>query len=717
MRIAIGRCVKHLFLTKNTPKDGIDARSSFFIVPRAVALSILFLISTSLSTFGENNDGSDDLLDQELKWLKAESVIYSVSKKEERLFETPAATYVITQEDIRRSGATTIPDLLRTVTGVNVANLDASKYAVSIRGFNDRFANKLLVLIDGRSIYTPTFSGVLWEAQHLVLEDVKRIEVIRGPGTTLWGANAVNGIINIMTKHSADSQGSFVEAGVGKEEEGFGSFRYGSTVGEMATYRIYGKFFNHDGFQAISSVSNEDDWRIGLGGFRVDLKTHGSDAFIFEGKIFNLVAGSSADQHDLDPAAIPDPVTGAFLTNRNEDLIERGGHILSRWEHIVSERSDLRLQMYYDRYERDQNISGLEENVDTIDLDFQHHLAFNDVHDVVWGAGYRHMKIVIDGGPIINVDDRKESVNQGNAFVQDTMELIPNELYFTWGSKFEYLDYSGLEIQPGMRIRWTPTENQTLWASATRAVRAPGKFDDDINIVGIRQNRTVPPGMTIPLTIRARGNKDVDSEELIAYELGYRIQPTNALSLDLATFFNDYSKLRNFQLSSFDPATLTQFFDMNNKAHGETYGMELSATWQATDNWRLTASYSLIDIQIHNDSPTAAPEFVESDEIKTPNHQAHMRSSWDLPWNIEWDLMLFFVDTIGQFNDDLTKTTVPSYFRLDVRLGWRPRDNVEINVVGQNLLDNRHPEFVIVPPRLNPAEVERTVYAAIKWYF
>ena len=674
-------------------------------------------------------ESPDYLIDEELKWLRAEAIIYSASKKKEKLFETPAAAYVLTSEDIRRSGHTTIPEVLRMVPGLNVARIDGNKWAVSARGFNERLANKLLVLVDGRSVYTPLFAGVFWEEQDLLLDNIERIEIIRGPGAALWGSNAVNGVINIISKNSKDTLGGFVEAGGGAELEQFVNFRYGDQMGEDITYRIFGKEFNQDNFHESGNFPTDDEWRSWSGGFRIDWNRSPNDSLMLQGRIYEETGRRA--QNVIDPALGLDDVpigTNVFINPfpltkiETVDLTYRGGHLLGRLEHQFSDISNLRLQVYYERTDHDGATFEPPEVRDTIDFELQHSLMLNDIHDVVWGAGYRLGRHNTEASPAVTFDPQDETLDLFNVFLQDSIGIIPERLFLTLGSKFEHNDFTGFEIQPSARVLLLPNDRHTIWGSVARAVRSPARVDQDIDATIARFGGNDGTNRTL-LQIRGSGGKDFDREELVAYELGYRVRVTEDLTLDITSFYNDYSELQNRNIiNRVIPLNATDtLFDsvavIVNDMSGESYGAEVNANWNPSEFWRLTASYAYLDIQLHNENPTISNAGSETQENESPHHQANLVSSLDLPWNLQFNVGIYYVDTIVVDNVLVADVRVPSYIRTDMSLAWRPIENLEVRIVGQNLFDSHHPESGTTLTNIIQTEIERTVFGSIKWHF
>ncbi|NQT41038.1 MAG: TonB-dependent receptor, partial [Planctomycetes bacterium] len=444
-----------------------------------------------------------NILDMDLDQLAATDVVVSaldvevtsVSKQESTVGRSPAAIFVITQEMIRRSGVTSVPEALRMAPGLEVARISSHSWAITARGFNnDRYANKLLVLIDGRTVYTPQFSGVYWDVQDLLLEDVERIEVIRGPGGTLWGANAVNGVINILTKKAKDTQGLLVTAGGGTEDSAITGIRYGGKVGDGLNWRVYGKFFERDGsfpvagnYPANSGMdSAHDDWRVGRGGFRLDweLDPCRRDVITVQGDYYGGTESKIRQITTRDP-----PDYTEFL-NQRIDLA--GANVLTRWTHAVNKESDLALQFYYDRTFRDTGISQSE--INTLDIDFQHRFPLARRHRVIWGAEYR--QVHDDLVPFafgIDFVPHERTTQVFSMFVQDEITLVDERLFLTVGSKFENNTYSDFEYQPSARVLYTPTPRQAAWAAASRAVRTPARFDHDGQVVLFRMPFPPPP--------------------------------------------------------------------------------------------------------------------------------------------------------------------------------------------------------------------------------
>lgn len=630
--------------------------------------------------------------------------ISSAAKKEQKLGETAAAAYIITQEDLRRSGATSIAEALRMVPGLNVAQINSNSWAVSARGFNSRFANKLQVLIDGRSVYTPLFSGVFWDVQDTLLEDVDRIEVIRGPAGTLWGANAVNGVINVLTKNAKDTQGTLITMGAGTEEQGFGAVRYGTALGEAFHVRLFGKYFNRDDFTGGGSgKDSHDEWKFGRGGLRADWAPSERDSFTILGDYYSGSVGERLPISTFTPPFVRD-VTGNFPVS--------GTSVLGRWRRMLSNQADLKLQFYYDRTERKSPVHR--ETRDTVDWDFQHRFAPADKLELIWGAGYRYSSDRIANSSVIAFSPRARGDHLFNAFIQNDLTLVENRLRLTLGSKFEYNSYTRFEAQPNARILWTPHDHHAFWAAVSRAVRTPSRFEHTIDgVFSVAPPLTANCLALVPCAARVLGNKDYRSEALIAYEVGYRTQLTPWLSGDVATFYHRYRDLRTVEPGpAFVAATpvphvvLPLVFENSMKGHG--YGVEVSSTWSPMDFWKLTLGYTFLKVHLKLDR-SSQDTLSRGSARDSPQNQFHLRSYLDLPFHLSLDGALYYVDSVPN-------QKVSSYTRADLAVGWSPGKHFEARIVGQNLFDRSHREFGS-SFLTNPTRPERSVYGKLIWRY
>ncbi len=657
--------------------------------------------------FGPVSPAAAGSLPSDLTELSIEALmdieITSLSKKNQKLSEAPAAVFVITQEDIRRSGATSIPEALRMVPGLQVAQITSSQWAVTSRGFNGRFGNKLLVLMDGRSVYTPLFSGVFWEVQDTLLEDVERIEVIRGPGGSIWGANAVNGVINIITKSAADTQGGLVVAGAGTEEKAFGSFRYGGAFHEDIYFRFFGKYFDRDAAVFADGSDAADSWDFLRGGFRMDAAPGSDNRFMLQGETYG---GTTGDRVDIGTYTPP------YVEIKDTEGDYSGGHLLGRWERDLGTGSDLGLQLYFDRAAGDPSLGDF--RADTYDVDFQHRFQLGRRQEVIWGLGYRYIQDTVSGGQGIELDPINYSQDLFSGFIQDEIELWEGFAFLTLGTKLEHNDFTGLEVQPNARLLFKADERNSVWLSVARAVRTPSRGETDSQV----RDRVIPPTPPNPFALQpvVNGDDDFKTEELWAYEAGYRTQPLDTLSIDVALFYNDYDQLRATELQlpelEFDPAPPHLIIPtlLRNNMAGHTYGLEVTADWQVSSYLRLQGSYSYwkADLTLENDA--IPEETLAATEDSSPRHQVSLRSSFNLPGNVELDLW-------GRYVDRLPAYDISSYVTLDARLAWEPVEGLELALVGWNLLDDQHPEFEPEFLGTVATEVQRSVYAKITWRF
>jgi iron complex outermembrane receptor protein len=664
--------------------------------------ALLGLLAVGSVCHGAEAPGPTDLTELPLESL-LQMEVSLVSRTPEKLSSSPAAIAVVTQEDIRRSGSTSIEEALRLVPGLQVARVDAGQWAITARGFNDVFANKLLLLQDGRTLYTPLFSGVFWDVQGTMMEDIERIEVVRGPGAALWGANAVNGVINIITKSARETQGLLLAAGGGTEERAFASVRYGARISEHAYFRVYGTYQNHDASLLADGERADDSWQLGRWGFRVDWELSEQNHLSLQGEAYR---GAINQVYSVFDAS--DPVTLSRMVPDEYEVV--GGHLLGRWIHAFGADSELRVQAYYDRAERD--IVIFREKRDTFDVEFQHQSALGSRQDVVWGAGFRFTGDDIGNSSTISLNPSSRTLNLFSSFVQDQITVVPERLEATLGTKLERNDFSGWEVQPGARLSWTPSAEHTLWGSISRAVRTPSRAEDDIIL-----NQVIAPGGLFPGSPAALttiyGNRRFKSEELLAYEIGYRFQPQANLSIDLAAFYNDYDRLRTLEpgASPTQPVVPGPGLPLHveNELFGEAYGVELAATWEITRWWRLQPAYSFLDLELHR-RPGSQDTISEHDEGKSPRHQVSVRSSVDLPYE-------FAIACVVRYVDRLPALNISSYVGLDVRLSWRPTRHLEFSIIGQDLLDNRHTEFRPSFIDTQQTDVQRGVYGKVLWRF
>jgi iron complex outermembrane recepter protein len=628
--------------------------------------------------------------------------VTTVSRKSENIFNAAAAIHVITQEDIRRSGVNSLPEALRMAPGLEVARPNSRQWAISSRGFNDTFANKLLVLMDGRTLYTPLFSGVFWEEVDTVLEDVDRIEVIRGPGATLWGANAVNGVINILTKSARDTQGLLISGGGGLEERAFGTVRYGGQLGTNAFYRVYAKYFDRDESTLLDGGGGVgDSWWKTQQGFRLDWELNEINKLTLQSDYYY---GDFGGRYFLSSFTPP----GLFAKEIRTET--KGFNTLGRWTHHFSSDSELALQAYYDRTDRSFGIG--KELRDTVDIDLQHRFHLGGQHEIVWGGGYRYSVDELSQGPDLTLANPSRGVQLGSAFVQDEIALFSDRLHVTLGTKIEHNDFTGLEVQPSGRIAWRPNNRHTLWGAISRAVRTPSRTERDIRIF-VDPGNLLPPSL-FPILVALEGNRDFDSEELLAYEMGYRVEVVPRLILDVAAFYNDYDRIRALKTSPLEfqstpsPHLLIPVA-FNNDLYGASYGTEASVTWQPFDRWRLRAGYTYLQMDLKTRGATpSVTELVEKSGV--PEHQFLLWSDADLGRHVEWGIGVRHVD-------ELKAQLVAGYTALETRLAWKPTPNIELALIGRDLLDPEHREFAPSILTFRRVEVDRAVYGKLTLRF
>jgi iron complex outermembrane recepter protein len=663
----------------------------------------------SAETDPVDSGDSTDFTEFSLEELK-DVVIVSASKKPEMVSDTAAAVYVITQEDIRRSGVTSIPEALRLAPGVQVARITATDWAVNIRGLNSQFARNLLVLIDGRSVYTHVFSGVFWDIQDTVLEDIERIEVIRGPGAAIWGGNAVNGVINIITKKAGKTQGGQAIV-LGGSEEQSASVRYGGTLSNQAFYRTYAKFFNRGDLSDVTTTldsqssdpndaQSSDNWRSGRGGFRLDMTPgHGlaessSDAFTLQGEVYR-----NRYDKEFERRSIIFPGAVSLNTNETATSAAVGWHLQGAWQHTIASDSATTLQVYHDYTDKDYDPgSG---RVNTTDLDFQHHLTLAERHEFVWGFEYKNINDKFDDSANISMSPSHLSQNLWSVFVQDEIALQPKGWSLVIGSKFEHNEYTGLEIQPSLRALYKPDEMLSAWAAVSRAVRVPSRLELHGRTSDMVELPDVNP--SAPVEVVTLGNSDLDPESLIAYELGMRLKPGPALWIDTAVFYNDYEDLIGLELISSDLANNRYNLGYSNNTSGQSYGLEAALDWKATSNWLLGATYTYLHTLIKENNvqdPTLAALIAKG---SNPRHTFSIRSFLDVTPDIDCDLWFRYVSRLPERDID-------SYTVLDARLAWRVRPDLELSLVGQNLLESGHSEF-------SSLEIERSIYGKLDWKF
>lgn len=671
----------------------------------ATAVALLCVVGVDMARATTENN---EYLDMDIGQLMNVTVT-SVAKKAQPLSDAAAAVFVLTQEDIRRSGVTTVPDALTMAPGLQVAKISASKWAVSSRGFAGLTSNKLLVLIDGRSVYSPGHSGVFWDTQNVMLEDVERIEVVRGSGGTLWGANAVNGVINIITKKAEDTQGALIRAGVGSQQTLSSAARFGSKISDVASGRLYLTYDDHASSTLHQTNGDADDsWQPMQTGFRMDGKPGDGKDWTLQGDVYQ----NSGDQMVF-PYWTSESVLPAALI---DEIDAKGGNLLGRWRQELGDGQAVTFKGYYDNAQRDEAIYKLQ--FDTLDLDLQYETKLGHRQNLTMGTGYRSVQGSFDRTFQIYLPDRSDSLY--SAFLQDEINILTDRLWLTLGSKYEHNDYTGSEWQPSGKLLWKPAERHSLWASAARAVRTPAIVEQYGRVTMARYstpNPFFPAGPPLEGTVSFVGNPDFDSEIVNAYETGYRWQATDALSFDLALFYNDYDEIYTVK----PPATpsLDMEYEFVNGQSGHGYGFELAADWKARPWLSFVFTYAYLQLNLSTDPMVGSQSSSSLVEAAAPQQQVGIRSSILLA--SDWRLNLWgrYVDEIaGRNSTDLLGPLVPidAYCQLDVNLIWTPNKQLEVMLAGQNLTNSGQLQYL--SEYSTPAtEIDRGVYGKVTWRF
>jgi iron complex outermembrane receptor protein len=597
--------------------------------------------------------------------------VTSVSKKPEKLSDAPAAIFVITREDIRRSGAASVPEALRLAPNLEVAKVDAFTWAITARGFNSHNGNKLLVLIDGRTVYSPFFSGVWWDAQDVVLEDIDRIEVISGPGSALWGSNAVNGVINITTRSARETGGALVKATAGKGPQG-GVARYGFDLPGEGAFRVYAKATSQASDALQSGAPAMDEWHSAQGGFRGDWG-HSGNTLTVQGDAYKNTLASTPQ--------------GPGIAD--------GGNLLGRWERALSPDSGFQIQVYGDRVLR--KIPGLfAVRTDTLDVDVQGHLSLGTRNALVWGGGYRSMDDHMQNSATVAVLPAHQILGLGNIFLQDTIGLVPERLDLTLSAKVEHNDFTGTEFLPDARLAWKLAAGQLVWAAASRAVRTPSPFDSEFYEPGN------PPYLL-------SGGPYFKSEIVEAYQLGYRLQAPSGFSLSVSPFFNHYERIRSlepdYDLPPFIPGFIPAYVTANGM-EGHGWGVELWGDLPVNAWWRLKPAYSYLRQELRLAPWSLNPQGISA-EGNDPRHRILLTSLMSpAPW-LELDFTLRHVSA-------LPDPQVPAYTTMDAHVGWKPRPGLEVALIGQNLFQPQHWEF---NPVQSGAAMARSALLRVTWAF
>ena len=617
--------------------------------------------------------------------------VVSASKKQQRLADTAASVFVITREMIRRSGLTSVPELLRLAPGVEVARVDNSRWAIGIRGFNSPLDTKLLVLVDGRSVYNDTFSGVYWAAQDMPVEEIDQIEVVRGPVAAIWGANAVNGVINIITRSLRDTRGGTVTAGAGGDMSGYGSASFSGALGPHASFRTYAGYRVHDALQGPPG-NNEGSWIHRTGGFRMEFDVSNSDSVSIQGQ------GYTGNENDVIGYLAPFRYNPGPL--QREPLFYSGGSIVGEWKRTISDRSWVAVRAYFDHYQ--ENEADVDKNLNVTNLELEHHWALSSRHELVWGLGYRGS--VHDSVAGLPMYFGSQNTHLFSGFVQDEYSLIPDKLHLIAGTQIEHNSFTGLEIQPSVRMLWQPSRKYSTWVAVSRAVRTPSLVETNSTYRFVDYDL----GHIFPMV--ATGTPNLISETLLGYEIGQRIDLNRRVALDVSGFYNFYNHhvVESPSKLYIDPRGFVMIPEIySNSGKIRTYGGEASLDFSPARNWTLQTGYSWLRLL-----PVDYNQRLASFQITgptDPQHQAQLHSNWDVTGTLQLDASVYYTSSIPAFG-------LPDHWRADLRLGWRPSRRVEFSVTGQNLLSPAHAEFVYeVFGRT--MDVRRGITGNVRWSF
>ena len=664
--------------------------------------------ATTTSSFQNDQQTATQLKKLSLQELSNIEVT-TTTKGPENAFRTPAAIYVITGEDIQRAGVTTIPDALRLAPGIEVAQIDSSKWSVGIRGFGSRLSRSVLVLIDGRTVYTTLLAGTYWEVQDLALADIDRIEVIRGPGGTIWGPNAVNGVINIITKSTSETHGTRVSAGGGNVAQGFVTYRYGGGAGNGLNYRVYGKAFTR-GPMYHSDGRNFDDWRSAQGGFRMDWAHGKKDVFTLQGDLYKQENGESV---------VATSYTAPYTRVIDANAHLSGGNILGRWTRTLSTGNDIQVQAYYDRANRrEPNFADLR---DTFDVDFIQHLRIPR-NSFTWGVGARFSHgddTQVVSGLTFSPASRTDRLITG--FVQDEFAIVPKRLSLTVGTKLLHTNFTNFELEPSGRLLWTPNDRMSFWTAYTQAVRTPSDAEHDFFLSGFLGVVNGVPGIPdgTPFFARFNANRNFRPERLNGYELGYRQLVTGKVFVDVATFYNHYRDLFSEDITGppfieTDPAPTHLLLpaEFGNGILGQTKGIEISPEWRPAGFWRLRGAYSYLHMSLEKSPNSRDVGSIPGIVGSSPAHQVFVASSFDLPEAVSFDIDYRFVSALPAQNVD-------AYSTMDARFAKRFAHGFELSVAGRNLLQPHHPEFGTDPGATSDlvtlVGIRRSAYIRLAW--
>ena len=627
--------------------------------------------------------------------------VTSVSKKQQKVSRVASTIFVLTEEDIQNSGARNLPDILRMVPGLDVAQINGNTWAVSARGLNGQFSSDLLVLLDGRDVYSPTFGGVFWDTFDMLLDDIDRIEIICGPGGSIWGENAVNGVINIITKKAADTKGTTLIAGGGNTYQTFGTAQFGGKLGQKTDYRVYARYFDIAQSQAVDGGQGRDGWHTLRGGFRSDTTLTSKDNLTVQGDMY------SGRQGDVAPTITS--ITAAGPMQKSIFVNLSGGYIQGIWNHTRSEESGSTLMLSYDQYRRDDLLTDQRK---TFNLDFHDHLKWGDRNQIVWGLAYRGSFEASVGNFEISFLPPREDYHVFSGFLQDEVAIFPNRLYVTLGAKFEHNSYSGFAVLPSVRAVYQFNERKSIWAAASRAIRSPAEINESARFVVT--TFILPDGT--PAEASVIGNANQKNETADVYEIGYRASFNTHFSVDLEGYYNIYGQQASIEPGKpfFDDTILPGHlvFPLNyaNLTAGEAHGLEMSATWKVTDHWTLSPSYDFERIHFHPEASSLDTAEAALANGSDPHEHARLRSRVELPHHVNWNTLVYFTSPLAY-------SGVPSYTRIDANLLWQCNENLRFGIYGQNLLREQHLEFLNGGGATAATLVRRSYYAKLTWKF
>jgi iron complex outermembrane receptor protein len=676
------RFLKREHCRRAEPCPGRSRSSTGQVLTLLVLCLLLPFVSATaqVETADAAHDSTNPLRDLSLEQL-GDVKVTTVSKEPEQIWRTAAAIFVLTSEDIQRSGATSIPQALRLIPGVEVGRIDSNQWAVGIRGSESNFSKGVLVLIDGRSVYTPLFAGVYWDVQDVMLEDIDRIEVVRGPGATVWGPNSADGVINIITKKSSETQGMAASVLGGNIDHVVAGARYGGTAGDGLTYRVYGKGFIR-GPEYHPDHNNFDEWNQERAGFRLDWTRSTRTEFMLEGDVYG---GTSP--------AETGPAT--FIASTS------GGDIVGRWRHTFENGSDMYLQGYVDRTIRIDSLFG--ETRNTVDLDFLHHFKLAERHHVSYGFGLHWSPNRFIPSSVLNVLPNVETDHIHTAFVEDEVHLFDDKFLLTAGAKIQHNNFSGLDVQPTIRALWNPSPHQSFWAAVTRAVTTPSRIEEGVQIFA-GELPTTPPTLLF-----VSGNPKFESEKLLGYEGGYRQLFSANVYVDVDVFHNGEGHLQSFGLPTPVGNTLSIFYE--NAIAGSVNGIEIAPSWTPRQWWKLSSSYSFVGIDFHANTPgldISSTGSVRTYEGSSPAHQLKIQSKFNIGTRFEFDQSY-------RYTSALPAQAVRAYQTMDLTWDWKLHRDWNLSIVGQNLFQPYHYEWGTGDPSESPIGIRRAAYVKLSW--